>query len=200
MRISRNKIFNILVFITFFAVMIYEFLTPIMSDDIVYGDAVREAGSFFDLFSQEYEHYIGHTGRSVAHMILRIFFFTGNKAIYNVFAAGAFTVLSLLIYKNIEGKKEFDVRAYMVVVLLLWFFDPAISNTVFWMTGACNYLFTTTLIMGFLTTYRFGVKEKRDNTIGLTIGMLLYGIVCGWCNENTSGGLILFVLITLFYN
>lgn len=200
MKVTRNKLFNIFVFITFLAVMIYEFLTPIMSDDIVYGDAVREAGNFFDLFSQEYEHYMGHTGRSVAHMILRIFLFTGTKAVYNVFAAGAFTILSLLIYKNIDGKKEFDIRAYLMVVLMLWLLDPAISNTVFWMSGACNYLFTTTLIMGFMTIYRFGVREKRENSIPLMIGMLLYGILCGWCNENTSGGLILFILIILFVN
>ncbi len=191
----RKRLFYILIVATFLAVMIYEFLTPYMSDDIAYGDTVAKAGNFFDLFVQEYEHYMDHTGRSVAHIILRIFLFTGTKAVFNVAAALVFTALSLLIYVNVDGRKTADVRLYGAIVLLLWLFEPAISNTVFWESGACNYLFTTTIIMSFLTLFR---KNKEAKAAGI-IGMLLLGILAGWCNENTSGGLILFELILLGY-
>ena len=191
----RKTIFYILLFTTFMGVMIYEFLTPYMSDDIVYGDAVAEARSFFDLFSQEYVHYMDHTGRSVAHFMLRIFFFTGTKATFNVAAALVFTGLALLIYSNVQEKKEYDIRLFGLITLLFWFFDPAISNTVFWESGACNYLFTTTIIMCFLTLFR----KKISGGIPKVIGMLLLGVLAGWCNENTSGGLILFELIIIGY-
>ena len=191
----RKRLFYILTVLAVLGVMIYEFLTPYMSDDIVYGDAVAKAGNFFDLFAQEYEHYMGHTGRSVAHFILRIFLFTGTKATFNVGAAIAFTALALLIYKNVPGKADYDVRLFGLVLLMLWFLDPAISNTVFWESGACNYLFTTTIIMSFLTLFR----KKVSGGIPAVIGMLLLGILAGWCNENTSGGIILFELILICY-
>lgn len=191
----RKRLFYILAALTALGVMIYEFLTPYMSDDIVYGDAVAEAKSFFDLFAQEYAHYMDHTGRSVAHFILRIFFFTGTKATFNVAAALTFTAMALLIYANVRGKKEYDVRLFALITLLLWLFEPAISNTVFWESGACNYLFTTTIIMSFLTLFR----KKISGGIPRIIGMLLLGILAGWCNENTSGGLILFELIIIGY-
>ena len=191
----RKRLFFILAVMSFLGVMIYEFLTPYMSDDIVYGDAVAKAGNFFDLFSQEYEHYMGHTGRSVAHFILRIFLFSGTKATLNVGAALVFTALALLIYRNVTVKYEYDVRLLGLVLLMLWFLDPAISNTVFWESGACNYLFTTTIIMSFLTLFR----EKVSGGIPAVIGMLFLGILAGWCNENTSGGLILFELILICY-
>ena len=47
----RKRLFKITVFINFIMVFIYEYLTPTMSDDIVYADKVAEAKSFFDLFA-----------------------------------------------------------------------------------------------------------------------------------------------------
>ena len=66
-------------------VAVYEFLTPNMSDDIIYGDTVSEAKSFFDLFGQEYEHYMTHSGRNVAHFILRIFYPMDDEKINHFF-------------------------------------------------------------------------------------------------------------------
>ncbi|WP_026661722.1 DUF6056 family protein [Butyrivibrio proteoclasticus] len=196
---ARKNVFYVMVIVAFLAVTIYEFLTPYLSDDIIYMDTVAKANSFFDLFTQEYEHWVGHTGRSVAHMILRVFLFIGVKGVFNVVAGAVFTLLSLLIYLNVDGRKEFDVRVYGFILVMLWFFDPAIANTVFWEDGACNYLFTTTIIMGFITLFRKSIRQQK-NSIWLTIGMFILGLLAGWCNENTSGGLILFILIELVYH
>ena len=198
--------------VAFLAVTIYEFLTPNMSDDLIYWDSVHEANSFFDLFGQEVEHWLSHTGRSVAHMILRVFLYINVKAVFNVVAGAVFVLLSLLIYANIQGKKEYDVKVYGFILAMLWFLDPAIANTVFWEDGACNYMFTMTIIMGFITLYRGNLDPEnvsffpsnKASSVGektwlFALGMFLYGIIAGWCNENTSGGLILFMLIELGY-
>ena len=79
----RKRLFQLTVFANFIMVFIYQYLTPNMSDDIIYSDRVAQAGSFFDLFAQEYEHYIAHTGRSIAHIILRIFLYTDNKILFS---------------------------------------------------------------------------------------------------------------------
>ena len=194
---KNKKIFYILLIAIFLMIAVYEFLTPNMSDDIIYGDTVSEAGSFFDLFGQEYEHYMTHSGRNVAHFILRIFLYMKTKSVFNVVAAAAFTCLSLLMYENIDCRRKYDFRLLCLVLLFLWFLDPAISNTVFWETGACNYLFTGTIAIGFCTYFRRHLSLDSNNTISLMIKMFFLGLLAGWCNENTSGGVILFCLILL---
>ncbi len=194
---SRKKIFYFMVLVTFVMVAIYQFLTPTMSDDITYGDIVSEANNFFDLFIQEYEHYMGHGGRSVAHIILRIFLFIGVKGVFNVVAALVFTFVSLLIYMNIDYRNKYDIRMYGFVACFLWLLDPSISNTVFWETGACNYLFTGAIVLSYMTFFRKHMRNNSENSVKLAIKMFLLGLVAGWCNENTSGGAILFVLILL---
>ncbi|SFP35035.1 hypothetical protein SAMN04487928_10159 [Butyrivibrio proteoclasticus] len=193
---KKNKnIFYILLLTAFLMVAVYEFLTPNMSDDIIYGDAVAKAGNFFDLFEQEYEHYMNHSGRNVAHFILRVFLFMKTKSVFNVVAAAVFTCLSLLMYENIECKRKYDIRLFGLVLLFLWFLDPAMSNTVFWETGACNYLFTGTIAIAYCTYFRRHMRLESKNSISLMIKMFVLGLLAGWCNENTSGGVILFGLI-----
>lgn len=195
----RKRLFKITVFINFIMVFIYEYLTPTMSDDIVYADKVAEAKSFFDLFAQEYEHYMGHIGRSVAHIILRIFLYCGNKIVFDIGAAVVFVLISLLIYANIDHKKAGDIRIYTAISVLMWLFDPTIANSVFWETGACNYMFTGCIMLGFVTLLRKAVRENWKKGIGFSIGIFFFGLAAGWCNENTSGGVILFILLMILW-
>ncbi|WP_034445555.1 DUF3329 domain-containing protein [Butyrivibrio sp. AE2032] len=193
----RKKLFYVTAIVNFIMVAVYEFLTPTMSDDVIYADKVAEATSFFDLFAQEYEHYMGHTGRSISHIMLRIFLYIGNKAVFNVAAALVFTALSLMIYANIRHKRAYDLRIYVGILVLMWLFDPTISNSTFWETGACNYMFTAAIMFAFITVYRKAFWNDRDSGIGFAIGVFLLGVLAGWCNENTSGGVIVFSLLML---
>ncbi len=193
----RKRLFQLTVFANFIMVFIYQYLTPNMSDDVIYYDKVAQAGSFFDLFAQEYEHYIAHTGRSIAHIILRIFLYTDNKILFDIVAAVVFVLISVLIYLNVDHRKKYDIRIYAAIAVLLWLFDPTIANSVFWETGACNYMFTGCIMLGFITLFRkYAAEDKKS--IGAVIGMFFFGLIAGWCNENTSGGVILFVLIMIF--
>jgi hypothetical protein len=168
-----------------------------MSDDIIYSDKVAEASGFFDLFAQEYEHYMEHIGRSIAHIILRIFLYTGNKAVFNIAAGLAFTLLSLLVYLNVSARKKYDLRVYLGIMMLFWLFEPTISNSVLWETGACNYLFTALIMFGYITFFRKKFSENSESGIGLCAGMFFFGLLAGWCNENTSGGVILMVIVLI---
>ena len=193
----RKRAFYLTALINFILVAIYEFLTPYISDDIIYYDEVAKAGSFFDLFAQEYDHYMNHSGRTVAHFIMRVFLYIDVKAVFNIVAAAVFTLLSILIYMNVRDKKKYDLRIYILILIMMWLFEPAISNTVFWETGACNYLFTATIIFGYITLFRKNYESGEKKSIAFAVGMLLFGFVTGWCNENSSGGVIFMVLVLL---
>lgn len=193
---SKKRLFYISILIAFGMIFIFNVLTPVMSDDLFYGKEVSTAGSAWELIQQEYNQYMTWSGRSVCHLILRLFL-TGNKMIFNVFNSIIFVLLTLLIYWNVEHKKKYDLCIFTLINLMLWFFGVVFCQTVLWETGACNYLWGSAIIMSFITCYRYALmhwKDLRHNVL-LTILFPVLGVLAGWCNENTSGGGLLFVLI-----
>ena len=82
-----------------------------------------------------------------------------------------------------------------LTAMAAWFFIPAYAETMLWMTGACNYLWVTVIVLLFLIPYRAlwdgknvgeGLKKQ-----GLQLFFFFPGIIAGWCNETISGGCIL---------
>jgi hypothetical protein len=204
-----GRLFGVATFICFVSILIYEFLTPMLMDDMSYLSEVKKAGSVFGLIAQERHQYLTWTGRSVAHLIARIVmyidyhFLSGNRIFFNILAASVFTILTHLIYCNIKRKTKYDVLSYVLIVLLLWLFGISFAETILWETGACNYLMTTTIILGFMTCFRKNTERllngEADEKVAVkTIGLFIFGLIAGWCNENTSGGCLLFILFFTF--
>lgn len=236
----KKGLFFLAVAVAGLLIFIFNLLTPMMTDDLFYRKTVSEASSLWELILQEHEQYMTWTGRSVCHMLLRIFL-SMDIMVFKVANSLAFVLLTLLVYWNVEHRERYDLRVYLLANLLIWMFGVAFSQTVLWETGACNYLWGTTIILGFVTLYRYGLaraghtaeeerqkgrvsKEeqkaepvfvklvqagqaieqekagrhtKRWKAAFATFGMLAAGIPAGWCNENTSGGGILMVLLCL---
>ena len=214
---KRSRLFFCLaVCAAFVLIFIFNVLTPMMTDDLFYSKTVSEAASIWDLFAQEYTQYMTWTGRSVCHMILRFFLLT-DKMVFNVANSVVFVLLTLLIYWNVEHKKKYDTPVYLLINLLLWMFGVVFRQTVLWETGACNYLWGSAIIMSFVTLYRYGLKRESGGgreaegdvprqADGLkhpalwTVFLPVLGVLAGWCNENSSGGGLLMVLLCLgFY-
>lgn len=188
------------VFFAFLAILIFNIFTPYMTDDLSYKTTVLQADTFFELLKQEYEQYMTWTGRSVGHIILRCFL-SGSKAVFNLANSIVFVLLTLLMYWNIDHKKKYDVAVFLLINFLLWLFGVMFCQTVLWETGACNYLWGSTIIMLHITLYRWRLKKSEQGSgkeeLLWSIILFLTGILAGWCNENTSGGGILFVILLI---
>lgn len=213
---GRRLTFRLIVLAAFVLIFIFNVLTPMMTDDLFYSKTVSEASSIRDLFAQEYTQYMTWTGRSVCHMILRFFLLT-DKMVFNVVNSVAFVLLTLLIYWNVDHRKKYDTPVYLLVNLLIWMFGVVFRQTVLWETGACNYLWGAVLIMGFVTLYRYGLKQESGggqesegvvpkqadglkHPVLWAVFLPVLGVLAGWCNENSSGGGLLMVLLCLgFY-
>ena len=213
---GRRLTFRLIVLAAFVLIFIFNVLTPMMTDDLFYSKTVSEASSIRDLFAQEYTQYMTWTGRSVCHMILRFFLLT-DKMVFNVANSVAFVLLTLLIYWNVDHRKKYDTPVYLLVNLLIWMFGVVFRQTVLWETGACNYLWGAVLIMGFVTLYRYGLKRESGggqesegvvpkqadglkHPVLWAVFLPVLGVLAGWCNENSSGGGLLMVLLCLgFY-
>ena len=209
----QKKIFIASIVLCFITIFVYEMLTPMLMDDMAYLSRVKNADSFWQLFSQEYEQYTHWTGRSVAHMCMRILmyldmhFLSGGRFMFNLVSAFCFTRLTCLLYENVQKKNKTDVKAYALIVTLIWIFGVDFAQTILWETGACNYLITTTIIWEFITAFRKNVEKaalseesSTKSEISKAVLLFVLGVFAGWCNENTSGGcLLLVLLITLLY-
>lgn len=197
---KQKIIFYCMILFSAILIFIFNIFTPMMTDDLFYAKEVSQAGSLWGLIRQEFHQYMTWTGRSICHLILRCFL-TMDKMVFNFANTLVFILLTLLIYWNIERRKKYDIRLYLLINLFLWLFGVVFRQTVLWETGACNYLWGTTIILSFVTVYHFGLKrvESIKHPKLWTVGMPILGLLAGWCNENTSGGGILIVLIFLAF-
>lgn len=194
---KNNIIFYGCIAVCFCTIFVLNLLTPLGADD--YGYASSE--NLVEVFMNEYHQYLGWTGRSVAHVLARIFLML-PKMIFNFCNSIVYVILSILIYLHAGGginKKK--VTLYLLINCCMWVFFPEFGQTVLWVTGSCNYLWCSVIILSFLLPYRINfsepAKEMKCSYICSFI-MLLLGILAGWGNENTSGGCILMVIIFLF--
>lgn len=200
---NRKICFYLIVMISFFLIFAMNCFTPMLSDDFDYAGQARSAGSLLDLFRQEYHQYMTWNGRSVTFMCFRIFL-NAPEIILKLANSIVFTTLSVLIYLNIDGKKEYDPFVMLLSQLGLWIFTVSFSQTILWECGAFVYLWGMTIILGFVTLVRqllieFDKNESIDKKVLWVILVFIFGWLAGWCNENTSGGSILFILIYIIY-
>ena len=102
-----------------------------------------------------------------------------------------------LIYNLIKADKKSNPLYLLLIHLALWFLTPAFGQSFIWLTGASNYLWTTTIILIFLNIFVYlEHSTKKYNFIQIILFGIL-GILAGWTNEN-SGASLVFMLLTFF--
>lgn len=192
----RKLIFYAILAAAFLTIYAYNILTPYLSDDYAYAIDVREAGSLWDLVKQQYGEYLSNSGRVIGQFNVRLSL-SASKQVFNVVNSVMFVGLVLLMYANIRRKKKHDIFVLLLIITFLWKFAVSFGQTMLWICGACNYLWGSVIILGFVTLFRhfLDCPEKIKHGALLAAGIFLYGIAAGWCNENTSGGGLLLVLM-----
>lgn len=191
----RKKLFWMILAISFATIFAYNFLTPYMSDDYFYKIEVQEAKSFFDLLKQQYGEYLSNSGRVIGQFNVRLSLLF-SKQIFNVVNSIMFVALMYLIYANVRRKKKYDIFVLLLTLTFLWYFAVDFGQTMLWICGACNYLWGSVIILGFVTLFRrlLAKAEMLKHPILTTVGTFFFAVAAGWCNENTSGGGLLLVL------
>ncbi len=215
---SKDKLLCLLI-VLFCFIYSLNYLTPLsFGDDYVYSfvwqghseyvplteGAVR-LSSLSDLFISQWSHYFTWSGRTVSHTIAQLFLWLG-KDIFNVFNALIAVLLILEIYWcSNKGCVTFDIKPGRLiwVFLGLWIFTPGFSPVFFWLSGACNYLWTAVFLLGFLLPYvrkYYYFEEKITNHNWAWLGMFLFGIIAGWSNENSVCWIILALIVFIYAN
>ena len=181
---------------------LYSFIWQGKAMNVPLSEGAERISSWHDIFFSQLSHYLTWGGRTISHVLAQFFLWIG-KNVFNFFNALAGVVLVIEIDCFIHRgrvKQLFDEPGKVCwIFFALWAFVPGFSPIFFWLTGACNYLWTCIILLLFLLPY---IKAYYETTCDATkpavfsIVMFFFGIVAGWTNENSICWIIL--VLTVF--
>ncbi len=188
---KTNKIIWIMsgVLTAVFIVVIYltNRVVPFMMDDLWYStllfDESVQVSSLSDIIRSQIWHYNNWGGRSMTHGILQLVLMAGEGAAD--FLNVAVTLLLSASVCMVSGCRRLPAFAAAGGMLLGLNADWRMS--MFWQSGAANYLYITVFILLFLFCYLRELQEEGFCAAGLpgiTVWILPLGILAGWSNEN----------------
>lgn len=199
---KQQFIFYAVIVVIFCLMLLLNCLTPMAADDYNFSfirNTNERVDSFSDIFVSSWIYYLEAGGRFQGNFIAQIFLWWG-KPLFNVFNSIVF-----VLYINLISYFSFGKRSIVGVLcsfLLVWFMIPVPGQVLFWLDGSCNYLWGGTLVFLFIYRYYRNILKPEKKTQGsffLTLLWFLFGIIMGWCNENTSGmGILICCLLTLY--
>lgn len=202
-KLRNGLLWCVVVLICFSAILLLNYLTPIISDDFaylfIYGENIR-INSLADILQSQINHYYMWGGRSVVHFIAQVLLLIPPLAA-DVLNSLAYVVYIFLIYYHIKGNAKSSLKLFVLINLAVWFMQPVFGDTILWITGAANYLWGTVLILLFLLPYRLyqGRKFSMLEQFIFSVLLFAFGVLAGWTNENTAGAMILIVLFFYSY-
>ena len=181
---------------------ILNFLTPEYIDDYLYKFIFHEEGasldspitSLWDVFYSQYNHYFVFNGRVVVHTIVQLFSGLLGKNIFNIFNPFVFLLLVFLITGISSPIKVLNICFTTSLIFLLF---PAFNDTVLWMTGSINYMWSSAAVCLFLYCIE-SWKEKKMSFPSSCLGLLW--IIAGWSHEGITFPLALSLVFYMIVN
>ena len=210
-----------IIFTTFLGIFfLRNLLLPLIADDYSYAfiwdgnergnlidglnpNRLHRVDSFSDILYSQWQHYFTWGGRTIAHCFVQFFVLIDNLIfdVTNVFVFAAFV---LLIFKVGTALPLRDMnKIYLLFILAgIYFCAPSLEITTIWLTGACNYLWMSTLIILFLLP--FALKYHSANfwqtppAWSVPI-MAFLGLCAGWSIEPGSATACLITLLFVLH-
>lgn len=172
---------------------LFNYLAPLMSDDYNYAFSFityKRIQTLGDLFPSIVAHYQGINGRVAMHFIAQLMLLSG-KPVFNVINSLVAVSLLLGLCRLTSGKAR-DLRQLAVWASALLILLPTLSQVMFWLVGACNYLWGPTIIVWLLVPFRDRVLGQSKPLARWKIGLLLpVYFIMGTVSENSAPAAIL---------
>ena len=185
---------NIILFIIFISMLSLNYLYPYISDDYTYMykyDNFERIKNISDIFFSMKDHYFLWGGRVLAHSLASVFLLL-PKNIFNICNSIMYTIFIYLIYLIGRRNNKDNYNYLFIIHLLIWFINISFGEVTLWLTGSCNYLWTSVIILLFLYLFH---KENKNVII-----FSILGILAGMCNENFSLSIIFVCILFVIFN
>ena len=194
---KNHKIINIILGVILFLVIFLSiYTTPLYDDDLVYINKWRSEiplENLYDIYEFQIAHYFNWGGRTVAHTILQLLLLCPK------FVSALLNTIILFVLAFLINKVSMDkIKGifYLFTIALLYYLNPTYKESVMWLTGSANYLYTTTIILISMIPLINIYKNKSTKFVYLYLPIVF---LAGWCNENMSATLMLFIIVTIVY-
>lgn len=161
--------------------------------DLVTGTPVQSIG---DILKAQYWHYFNWGGRVVNHGVLQFVLMHGEMFadVLNIIVT---FLISRLICKLADVKSLF---IYCFAFIALFAFNTDIKLSMFWQSGAVNYLYSAVWIFAFMLIYVRQVRTPDAKPLPLSfLWMIPLGLITGWSNENMGPASFLTALMVIVY-
>jgi len=185
---------NIILFIIFISMLTLNYLYPYISDDYTYMykyDNFERIKNISDIFLSMKDHYFLWGGRVLAHSLASVFLLI-PKNIFNICNSIMYTIFIYMIYLIGRRNNKDNYNYLFIIHLLIWFINISFGEVTLWLTGSCNYLWTSVIILLFLYLFH---KENKNVII-----FSILGILAGMCNENFSLSIIFVCILFVIFN
>lgn len=197
---KNNRKINILLLVTSF-IFLYTsiYALPYYSDDLIY---MNQWGtnipikSLNDIYNYQIHQYFEWGGRIVAHSILQVLFLLG-KPIGAFLTTLVVFIMSYLITKIANKENRASLKFMCFVIGCIYFLNPEFKETILWTTGAANYLWTIFIVL--LAIYPITILYKNIAPKRIHLVCVVFSFFAGWCNENISTTLVLFIIFSLVF-
>ncbi len=185
---------NIILFTIFISMLALNYLYPYISDDYTYMykyDNFERIKNISDIFFSMKDHYFLWGGRVLAHSLASVFLLI-PKNIFNICNSIMYTIFIYMIYLIGRRNNKDNYNYLFIIHLLIWFINISFGEVTLWLTGSCNYLWTSVIILLFLYLFH---KENKNVII-----FSILGILAGMCNENFSLSIIFVCILFVIFN
>lgn len=199
----------ILLLVSVVVVYVTHRAVPFMMDDLWYSTMLSSEeplASFGDVIASQIWHYHNWGGRSITHGLLQVILMAG-EAVADVLNVLATLLLTYMICVTTGYRR---LPAYFAVFGMLFGLNANWKMSMFWQSGAANYLYITIFILLFLYCYlrelpeyeNCGQEEVDVKPVAELPGILLWiiplGVVAGWSNENMGPAVWILSLLAMF--
>ena len=176
-------------------------LTPLISDDYNYRfsfSSWQRIGSVADIFASMQAHYFNSNGRLVPHFFAQLMLWLG-KPLFAVCNASMFIALLLGINRIAFGREKHSLHL-LVIGASLFVILPRFAQTMLWLTGACNYLWGSTLIIWTMVPFRDCMLGEAAVMPKWKVAFILpWYAFMGATSENFSPAALLFMGLCMLY-
>lgn len=163
---------------------------PFMMDDLWYSTMLssdQPIKNFSDIIAAQTWHYNNWGGRSMTHTLLQCILLGGETLadILNTLVTLLLATIILWISGALNMKKGISnlVLKITAVVSLLIGMNANWKMSMFWESGAANYLYITCFIMVFIHTFLRELDGAQSFKL-VTLWIIPLGVISGWSNEN----------------
>ncbi|MEM8133136.1 DUF6056 family protein [Morganella morganii] len=186
-----KKTYAIFIIIALAMVGYMSYLAPMQSDDYSY------LLKGLDL-QTHVNHYLSWSGRFISDYISSAILILTNDLAKAFLTSVAFVSIALIITSipSILYKTKNTLLSFLFVFSLYWVVNPTLGQTVFWVVGAANYLFTNLFICLYLLFLSLYLSHGRKYIIPL----LIFSIPAGLSNENTSVIVVCISVVSTIYD